>query len=143
MAAIIGPLLHHYPGHDPSTLFICEAGSLRAATLDETIQAALNALAQKFRRGRSLKSPRLMREYLQFALSEKEHEIFWVVLLGKRHRLIACLEMFRGTIDGASVHPREVIKEALLSVPRPECAAESSFAPRICPIRNSPLFYSL
>jgi DNA repair protein RadC len=34
-------------------------------------------------------------------------------LLDKRHRLIACEEMFRGTIDGASVHPREVVKTAL------------------------------
>lgn len=96
-----------------STLFVCEAGGFRAATMDETIQAARGALAQKFRRGRSLSSPRLMREYLQFALSEREHEVFVVVLLDKRHRLLACLEMFRGTIDGASVHPREVVKEAL------------------------------
>jgi DNA repair protein RadC len=96
-----------------SALFVCEAGSFRTATMDETIQAARSALALKFRRGRSLASPRLMREYLQFQLSEREHEVFCVVLMDKRHRLLACLEMFRGTIDGASVHPREVIKEAL------------------------------
>jgi DNA repair protein RadC len=40
-------------------------------------------------------------------------------LLDKRHRLIACEELFRGTIDGASVHPREVVKAAL----RHNCAA--------------------
>ena len=90
-----------------SVVFVAEHGTYRAATLDESIQAARHALAQKFRRGRSLSSPRLMRDYLQFELSEREHEVFCLVLLDKRHRLLTCLEMFRGTIDGASVHPRE------------------------------------
>jgi DNA repair protein RadC len=46
-------------------------------------------------------------------LGTLEHEIFAVLFLDNRHRLIECVELFRGTIDGASVHPREVVKEAL------------------------------
>jgi DNA repair protein RadC len=46
-------------------------------------------------------------------LSARDHEVFTVIFMDNRHRVIECLEMFRGTIDGASVHPREVVKEAL------------------------------
>jgi DNA repair protein RadC len=42
-----------------------------------------------------------------------EHEVFCVLLLDKRHRLIEYVELFRGTIDGAAVYPREVVKLAL------------------------------
>ena len=46
-------------------------------------------------------------------LGNRDHEIFAAIFLDNRHRLIAIRELFRGTIDGASVHPREVAKEAL------------------------------
>jgi DNA repair protein RadC len=46
-------------------------------------------------------------------LANREFETFTLIYLGNRHRLIACQDLFRGTIDGASVHPREVVKEAL------------------------------
>jgi DNA repair protein RadC len=46
-------------------------------------------------------------------LADLQYEVFCLLYLDKRHRLIACDEMFRGTIDGASVHPREVVKNAL------------------------------
>lgn len=46
-------------------------------------------------------------------LSAWDHEVFTVIFMDNRHRVIECLEMFRGTIYGASVHPREVVKEAL------------------------------
>jgi DNA repair protein RadC len=57
-------------------------------------------------------------------------------LLDKRHRLIEYVELFRGTIDGASVHPREVVKLALaknaaallLAHPHPSGVAEPSHA---------------
>jgi DNA repair protein RadC len=42
-----------------------------------------------------------------------EREVFGCLFLDNRHRLIALEEMFLGTIDGASVHPREVVKRAL------------------------------
>ena len=46
-------------------------------------------------------------------LANREFETFTLIYLGNRHRLIACQDLFRGTIDVASVHPREVVKEAL------------------------------
>ena len=58
-------------------------------------------------------SPADTRNYLSLRLAEREAEVFCVMFLTNRHRVIAFEEMFQGTIDGASVHPREVVKAAL------------------------------
>jgi DNA repair protein RadC len=50
---------------------------------------------------------------LKLKLSEKQHEVFAVLFLDTRHGVIQYLELFRGTVDGSSVHAREVVKEAL------------------------------
>ncbi len=54
-----------------------------------------------------------MRDYLRLKFGELEYEIFTVIFLDTRHRIIRFEELFRGTIDGASVYPREVVKLAL------------------------------
>ncbi|HEX3951579.1 MAG TPA: JAB domain-containing protein [Steroidobacteraceae bacterium] len=46
-------------------------------------------------------------------LGHLDYEVFGLILLDKRHRVIECMDLFRGTIDGASVHPREIVKIAL------------------------------
>jgi DNA repair protein RadC len=98
-----------------SSLLVCEAGSgtLRAATGGEIVAAARIALARRLRRGAALESPRAAHDYLMLRLGAREHEVFCVVWLDNRHRVIECQELFRGTLDGATVHPREVVKEAL------------------------------
>ena len=58
-------------------------------------------------------SPTDVQRYLQLQLGAKEQEIFSAMFLDTRHRLIEFKKMFFGTIDGASVHPREVVKAAL------------------------------
>jgi len=88
-------------------------GALRPATPDEILDAARGILARRVRRGRALGSPRVTREYLQLHLAPREHEIFAILFLDNRHRVIEFVPLFRGTVDGASVHPREVVKEAL------------------------------
>jgi len=60
-----------------------------------------------------LANPRIVREYLAVHFAGAEREVFGCLFLDNRHRLIAVEEMFQGTIDGASVHPREVVKRAL------------------------------
>jgi len=52
-------------------------------------------------------------DYLKTKIGHLEHEVFTVLFLDNKHRLIAAENMFRGTIDGASVYPREVAKRAL------------------------------
>jgi DNA repair protein RadC len=65
------------------------------------------------RRGASLQSPQKTGEYLTARLGHLDYEVFGLILLDNRHRVIECVDLFRGTIDGASVHPREVVKLAL------------------------------
>ena len=63
--------------------------------------------------GVCLTAPSATREYLRTMLAPQERELFIVLALDNRHRLIASDILFAGTIDGASVHPREVVKCAL------------------------------
>jgi DNA repair protein RadC len=113
-----------------------ECDELRIATAGEIIAAARRAMTRRVRRGTAMDSPRAVREFLAIKLGALEHELFAVLLLDTRHRLIEYVELFRGTIDGASVHPREVVKLALarnaaalvLAHPHPSGAAEPSQA---------------
>jgi DNA repair protein RadC len=61
----------------------------------------------------ALNSPQAVREYLRLRIADLEHEVFVVLFLDAQHRLIACEEMFRGTLTQTSVYPREVVKAAL------------------------------
>jgi len=61
----------------------------------------------------SANAPGAVVSFLREVLGGRDYEVFVVVLLDNRHRVISVDEMFRGTIDGASVHPREVAKLAL------------------------------
>lgn len=88
-------------------------GSYRSASPDEIIHAAKTALNRRFRRGKALTSPLDSRDYLKLRLGTLEHEVFSILWLDNRHRVIAFEELFRGTIDGCSVQPREVVKNAL------------------------------
>jgi DNA repair protein RadC len=109
---------------------------LRSATTAEIIAAARRAMTRRVHRGTSMSSPRAVREFLAVKLGTLEHEIFAVLLLDTRHRLIEYVELFRGTINGASVHPREVLKLALarnaaalvLAHPHPSGSPEPSQA---------------
>jgi DNA repair protein RadC len=62
---------------------------------------------------KALLSPTEAVDFLTARLRPLEHEVFCCLFLDNRHRVLAFAELFRGTIDGASVHPREVVKEAL------------------------------
>ena len=68
---------------------------------------------QTLQRDEVFTSPAVVKNYLCAKLAGYEHEVFAVLFLDNRHRLIEYVELFRGTIDGASVYPREVVKEAL------------------------------
>jgi DNA repair protein RadC len=89
-------------------------GKTRAARVPEILEAAAAYRARRAERAQiSLTSPARVREFLASQLEFREHEVFCVLMLDNRHRLIAFDPMFRGTIDGASVHPREVVKRVL------------------------------
>jgi len=88
-------------------------GRYLPASVDQILEAARQAIEQKMQRGAEFSSPAVVKEYLRTKLAGFEHEVFAVLFLDTRHRLIEYAEMFRGTIDSASVYPREVAKEAL------------------------------
>lgn len=94
----------------------CRAQGLGAARYS-ALQAALELTRRHYQElmmtGSALANPRATREFLRSKLRDLPHEVFCCVYLDNRHRVIAFKELFRGTIDGASVHPREVVKEAL------------------------------
>ncbi len=81
---------------------------------DEVIQTALSIMeARAHKGGAGLSSPKLASNLFMLRLGNLEHEVFCVAFLDNQNRLIAAEDMFRGTIDGASVYPREVVKRAL------------------------------
>jgi len=88
-------------------------GLVRFVELQAAVEIARRQLAETLRTGPSLASPRATRDFLSSQLRDLEHEVFCCLYLDKRHRLIQYQELFRGTIDGASVHPREIVKLAL------------------------------
>ncbi|MCP3663390.1 MAG: DNA repair protein RadC [Gammaproteobacteria bacterium] len=74
---------------------------------------ALALLAEQHRPGDTLGSPEETRKYLRIRLAERKNEVFGCLFLDNRHRIIEVTELFQGTIDGASVHPRIVVQKAL------------------------------
>ncbi|MGC6857179.1 RadC family protein [Pseudomonas aeruginosa] len=98
---------------DASLLVHDGRGRYLPASVDQILEAARRVIDQKMQRGTEFSSPAVVKEYLRTKLAGFEHEVFAVLFLDMRHRLIEYVEMFRGTIDQASVYPREVVKEAL------------------------------
>lgn len=88
-------------------------GTAKYAQLQAVLEMARRYLNEGLKRGDSLTSPQETRQFLSSKLRDYPHEVFAVLFLDQRHRVIQFEEMFRGTIDGASVHPREVVKKAL------------------------------
>jgi DNA repair protein RadC len=94
----------------PTGLGLGIAGYCR---LQAAVELARRHYAEAMRAGPPLDSPQATRDFLIRRLRDTPHELFCCLHLDNRHRLIAFDELFRGTIDGASVHPREVVKQAL------------------------------
>ena len=70
-------------------------------------------LEATLQRGDALQSVADTRRYLTARLRHEPHEVFACLFLDNRHRVLAFEELFYGTIDGASVHPRQIVKRAL------------------------------
>jgi len=77
------------------------------------VHLALEVLKEEHRPGRMLCNPGDSRDYLQLRMAGYVTEVFGVMFLDNRHRIIADEELFQGTVDGASVHPRVVVQKAL------------------------------
>lgn len=88
-------------------------GLAKYALLQAVLEMARRYFAEELRRGDALTSSDATRRYLTAQLRPYAQEVFACLFLDTQHRVIEFRELFRGTIDGASVHPREVVKSAL------------------------------
>lgn len=82
-------------------------------SLSDLCALTAQLLEAKFRRSLKITSSEQTKQYLQSKLAMKEQEVFCILFLDNQHGLIAFEELFTGTIDAASVYPREVIKRCL------------------------------
>jgi len=88
-------------------------GPAKYAQLQALLEISRRHFAEKLQRGGGLTSPQATREFLLARLRDLGHEVFCCLFLDNRNRVIHFEELFRGTIDGTSVYPREVVKHAL------------------------------
>lgn len=79
----------------------------------DILRMAQQLARQRLAKGRLLTSPGQVISHLQVLLQHYEHEVFALLLLDSKHRVLGFHELFRGTLDEASVHPREVVKLVL------------------------------
>lgn len=88
-------------------------GPAKFVQLQAALEIAERHLAENLETEDCLTNPAQTRNYLQARLRDYDYEVFACLMLDNRNRVIAFRELFRGTIDGASVYPREVVKQAL------------------------------
>lgn len=88
-------------------------GPSREVSEQAILNAAEGILHERLRRQGAIKNPTDAADFLRVRLGALQHEEFHVLWLDARHRIIDCQRLFAGTVDGASVHPREVVRAAL------------------------------
>ena len=81
-----------------------------AMSCDDIIRLAKNIITARFHRLGALKSPQQTISFLQMHIGLLEHEEFCCIFLDQANRVICFEHLFAGTIGGASIHPREVVK---------------------------------
>lgn len=89
-------------------------GPARYAAVQAAVELAKRHLHEEMRIGSPLATPQATYRYLLAQLRDRPYEVFCCIYLDNRHRLIAFEELFRGTVDCAQVHPREVLRQVLL-----------------------------
>ena len=118
-------------------------GPAKYSQLQAVLEMGRRHLAEGLKRDSALESPQQVRDYLKARLRHEPHEVFGCLFLDTRHRVLAFEALFHGTIDGASVYPRQVVKRALahnaaaviLTHNHPSGIAEPSQADRLLTTR--------
>ena len=88
-------------------------GVAKYAQLQAVMELARRALAEEIRAGDLFDTPGAVRDWLRLRIGSLPHEVFWILMLDARNRLIDAVELFRGTLTQTSVYPREVVKLTL------------------------------
>ena len=98
-------------------------------TLQACLELGRRYLESRLTRGEPLATPADTRRYLVSRLRGYAHEVFACLFLDNRNRVLGFEEMFRGTIDGASVHPREIASSGRWSTTRPRSSSPTTTHP--------------
>ena len=88
-------------------------GLAKFAQMQAALEMSRRHMQEQMRQRDVLRDPLAVREFLRAKLRDPSHEIFAALMLDNQHRVIEYVELAHGTIDGASVYPREVVKKAL------------------------------
>jgi len=107
----LGPLL----GADQQAF--CSAkglGPAKFCQVQATLELTTRYLQEQLLSNPIFTSPSQVKDYLAVQMRDYQREVFVVLLLDARHQLLEYRELFQGTINGATVHPREVVKLALI-----------------------------
>ncbi len=88
-------------------------GPAKYVQLQAVLEMSTRYLKESIEKQDAISSPEDTRQFLKGKLRHKPYEVFAALFLDNRHQVIHFEELFRGTIDGASVYPREVVKKAL------------------------------
>ncbi|ROU09038.1 RadC family protein [Lysobacter enzymogenes] len=88
-------------------------GKARACALKAALELAARSQMAELERGSAVTDPPSAGRYLAQKLRGRPHEVFAALFLNSRHGVIGYEELFQGTVDGAEVHPREVVRQAL------------------------------
>lgn len=97
-----------------SSLFLQDKqGPCLLATPEQMLEIARRVVELQVRDGMLFSSPAVVKSFLGTKLAGYERVVFVMLSLDTRHRFLDFVELFQGTIDGAEVHPREVVKRAL------------------------------
>ncbi|HGE6067017.1 TPA: DNA repair protein RadC [Vibrio cholerae] len=88
-------------------------GEAKFVQLQAVLEMTQRYLAETLKRGDALTSPQQTKLYLLSVLRDRQREAFYILFLDNQHRVIRDEILFEGTIDAASVYPREVVKRAL------------------------------
>lgn len=92
----------------------CALANYASVREDPIVCRAISVLEERlFQRGPAITNPNAVRQYLRLKLASEALEVFAVVFLDSRHCVMACETLFQGTIDGACVYPRTVIKRVI------------------------------
>lgn len=108
-----GPLRRLMELSPPELARLPGLGPARACKLSAALELGNRWLASGLERGEALTDPAAAGRYFSRRLRGHPHEVFAALFLDTRHRAIAFEELFQGTVDGAEVHPREVVRRAL------------------------------
>ncbi len=109
--------IRDWPERDRPREKLLKTGAASLSEAELVLQAALELTRRHYQElmtvGSALENPQATREFVQFRLRDLPYEVFCCLLLDSHYRVLGFEELFRGTIDGAIVHPREVLRLAL------------------------------